>query len=56
VGVEGETEAVSHEAVVEVFNTNLEALRKLLFSLVPQIPEARDCICSRALQGARLET
>ena len=56
VGVEGETEAVSHEAVVEVFNSNLEALRKLLFALVPRIPEARDCICSRALQGARLET
>jgi 5'-methylthioadenosine phosphorylase len=55
VGVEGETEAVSHEAVVEVFNANLEGLRKLLFSLVPKIPEARDCICSRALQGARLE-
>ncbi|HZA39019.1 MAG TPA: S-methyl-5'-thioadenosine phosphorylase [Actinomycetota bacterium] len=55
VGVEGETEAVSHEAVVEVFNANLEALRRLLFSLVPTIPEARDCICSRALQGARLE-
>ena len=55
VGVEGETEAVSHEAVIEVFNANLEALRRLLFSLVPKIPEARDCICSRALQGARLE-
>ena len=55
VGVEGETEAVSHEAVVEVFNANLEGLRKLLFSLVPKIPETRDCICSRALQGARLE-
>jgi 5'-methylthioadenosine phosphorylase len=55
VGVEGETEAVSHEAVVEVFNANLERLRRLLFALVPKIPEARDCICSRALQGARLE-
>jgi 5'-methylthioadenosine phosphorylase len=56
VGVEGETEAVSHEAVVEVFNANLERLRRLLFALVPKIPEARDCICSRALQGARLES
>jgi 5'-methylthioadenosine phosphorylase len=55
VGVEGETEAVSHEAVVEVFNSNLERLRRLLFALVPKIPEARDCVCSRALQGARLE-
>ena len=56
VGVEGETASVSHEAVVEVFNANLEALRRLLFTLVPKIPEERDCICSRALQGARLET
>jgi 5'-methylthioadenosine phosphorylase len=56
VGVEGETEAVSHEAVVEVFNANLERLRRLLFALVPKIPEARDCICSRALRGARLES
>ena len=55
VGVEGETEAVSHEAVVEVFNANLEGLRRLLVALVPKIPEVRDCICSRALQGARLE-
>jgi 5'-methylthioadenosine phosphorylase len=55
VGVEGETEAVSHEAVVEVFNANLERLRRLLFALIPKIPSRRDCICSTALQGARLE-
>jgi 5'-methylthioadenosine phosphorylase len=54
-GVEGEIDAVSHEAVVEVFNANNDKLRQLLFSLVPQIPEARSCPCSTALQGARLE-
>jgi 5'-methylthioadenosine phosphorylase len=54
VGVEGE-EAVSHEAVVEVFNANLEKLRRLLFSLVPRIPADRSCPCAAALEGARLE-
>jgi 5'-methylthioadenosine phosphorylase len=54
VGVEGE-EAVSHEAVIEVFNANIEKLRGLLFALVPKIPSERTCICSTALQGARLE-
>ena len=55
VGVEGETEAVSHEEVLRVFNANNDKLRQLLFSLVPQIPSERSCPCSTALQGARLE-
>lgn len=56
VGVEGETAAVSHEAVLEVFNANNEKLKDLLFALVPKIPGERSCICSTALKGARLET
>ncbi len=56
VGVEGETDAVTHEAVLEVFNANNDRLRSLLFKLVPQIPSERNCVCSTALQGARLET
>jgi 5'-methylthioadenosine phosphorylase len=55
VGVEGESEAVTHEAVIEVFNANNEKLRDLLFELIPRIPEERTCICSTALQGARFE-
>jgi 5'-methylthioadenosine phosphorylase len=55
VGVEGKDEVVSHEAVLQVFNANLDRLRTLLFALVPQIPEERACSCGRALQGARLE-
>lgn len=55
VGVEGKVEAVTHEAVLEVFNQNNDKLRRLLFALVPQIPTQRSCICSRALEGARLE-
>jgi 5'-methylthioadenosine phosphorylase len=56
VGVEGETDAVSHEAVLEVFNANNDKLRNLLFALIPEIPKERSCICSTALQGARQET
>ena len=56
VGLEGDEDTVSHEAVLEVFNANNEKLRNLLFSLVPKIPAQRTCPCSTALQGARLET
>jgi 5'-methylthioadenosine phosphorylase len=55
VGVEGETEPVSHEAVLQVFNANNERLRNLLFAMIPRIPKERSCPCSTALQGARLE-
>jgi 5'-methylthioadenosine phosphorylase len=55
VGVEGESEAVTHEAVIEVFNANNARLRDLLFSLIPKIPTERTCPCASALQGARFE-
>ena len=56
VGVAGETEAVTHEEVLRVFNENNERLRNLLFSIIPRIPSERSCPCSTALQGARMET
>jgi 5'-methylthioadenosine phosphorylase len=55
VGVDVGDEAVSHEAVIEVFNANNEKLRNLLFSLVPRIPAERSCPCATALKGARFE-
>jgi 5'-methylthioadenosine phosphorylase len=55
VGVVGETDAVSHEEVLRVFNDNLDKLRRLLFGLIPTIPSQRACPCATALQGARLE-
>jgi len=55
VGIMGETEAVNHEEVLRVVAENNERLRSLIFDLVPAIPEQRSCLCSRALQGARLE-
>jgi 5'-methylthioadenosine phosphorylase len=55
VGVEGKVAAVSHEEVVKVFNSNNDKLRDLLFSLIPEIPSERNCPCSTALTGARLD-
>ena len=55
VGVAGESEPVSHEEVIRVFNENNAKLRDLLFGVVPRIPTERNCICSTALQGASME-
>ena len=52
VGLTEDVDAVSHEAVLRVFNENNDKLRNLLFTLIPRIPEQRTCICSTALQGA----
>lgn len=56
VGLEGmpEIPPVSHEEVIRVFMENNEKLRKLLFEMIPEIPEARECPCPRALEGARM--
>lgn len=55
VGVEGEIEAVSHEAVIKVFQENNERLRDLLFAAIAAMPETRDCPCATALANARFE-
>ena len=55
VGVAGETEPVSHEEVIRVFQENIGRLRGLLFRVVGALPEARDCPCATALANARFE-
>ncbi len=47
--------SVTHEEVIRVFTENDEKLRKLLFALIPELPEERDCPCATALHGARFE-
>jgi 5'-methylthioadenosine phosphorylase len=54
VGVEG-IPPVTNDEVVRVFNENNEKLRGLLFAIVPNLPEARDCPCATALEGAAFE-
>lgn len=45
---------VTTDEVVKVFARNNEKLKKLLFEIIPKIPEERNCICKEALKGARL--
>jgi 5'-methylthioadenosine phosphorylase len=53
VGVEG-TPPVSHHQVIEVFTSNNEKLRELLFAAIPKIgPQPQD-VCATALEGARI--
>jgi 5'-methylthioadenosine phosphorylase len=55
VGIAGQTDPVSHEEVIRVFNENNDKLRDMLFAIVPAIPAERSCPCSTALQGASME-
>ncbi|MGE5577333.1 MAG: hypothetical protein ACM3TT_09110, partial [Syntrophothermus sp.] len=55
-GLEGqpEIEAVSHEAVLKVFNENNEKLKKLLYEMIEQLPAERaHCTCGEILKHAR---
>ncbi len=50
-GIPG-VKTVTAEEVYRVFNENNEKLRKLLFQLIPRIPEKRSCPCKDALKDA----
>ncbi len=52
-GLEGQVAPVTGDEVVRVFKENNENLKKVLFDLIPRIPQKRDCECSRALLHAR---
>jgi len=57
VGLEGhpEIQPVTMDEVIAIFNGNNERLKELLHAIVPALPTHRDCVCSKALTGARLE-
>ena len=50
-GAEG-VAPVTNEDVIRTFNENNEKLRDLLYEMIPALPEARDCSCAHALEGA----
>jgi len=50
-GLEDDDAAVTHEGVIEVFNANVEKVRRMLFAFVPRIPVERTCPCAAALGG-----
>ncbi|MDQ4149969.1 MAG: S-methyl-5'-thioadenosine phosphorylase, partial [Actinomycetota bacterium] len=49
-----EEQAVTVEAVVARFGEMIEQLRRLIFDVIPRIPESRSCPCGEALKDARL--
>lgn len=54
-GLVGDVEPVSHQAVMEVFNSNLSRLKKMLFTLIENIPEERkSCECSKTSVNSQL--
>jgi 5'-methylthioadenosine phosphorylase len=54
VGVEG-VPPVTHDEVIRVFTENNDKLRDLLFAVIPDLPETRECACATALTGARFD-
>lgn len=54
-GLVGDAEPVSHSEVIKVFTANNEKLRKLLFSMIEQIPSIRSvCKCDSVLEHSRI--
>ena len=55
-GLEGDpnVKPVSHEEVINVFNENMERLRRLIVEIVRDMPQKRTCTCGTALEHARL--
>jgi 5'-methylthioadenosine phosphorylase len=48
-GLVGDVPPVSHEAVLEVFNNNVENLKSLLFKMIEKIPsELNNCECKNS--------
>jgi len=57
-GLEGnpDVEPVSHEEVIKVFDSKMDALRKLIVEVVKELPDKRTCDCRAALEHARMST
>lgn len=54
-GLVGDVPPVSHHEVIQVFNSNLERLKKLLFTLIENIPnERKNCECASTSKNSRL--
>lgn len=52
-GLMGEVEQVDSQDIINVFNGNLDKLRKLLFAMIDKIEIDRTCNCSNTLKFAR---
>lgn len=48
-------EKLTHKEVAEIMERNIERVKKLIVSAIPNIPENRNCPCKDALSGAKVE-
>ena len=54
-GLVGDVPPVSHHEVIEVFNKNVENLKKLLFTMIEKLPEDNNtCECAKTRANSRL--
>ena len=54
-GLVGDVAPVSHHDVMQVFNSNLEKLKRLLFSMIENIPHNREiCTCANTKKNSQL--
>src|SRR5574344_611459 len=54
-GLVGDVPPVSHQAVIDVFNANLDNLKKLLFEMIAKIPDERkNCDCANTCANSRV--
>ena len=54
-GLVGDVPPVSHHEVIQVFNSNVENLKKLLFTMIEKLPEENNhCECSKTRANSQL--
>ena len=54
-GLVGDVPPVSHHEVIQVFNNNLDNLKKLLFTMIEKIPaENSNCECASTRRNSQL--
>lgn len=54
-GLVGDVPPVSHHEVMQVFNSNVDKLKRLLFQLIEGIPAEREnCICAKTTESSQL--
>ncbi|KXB05469.1 5'-methylthioadenosine phosphorylase [candidate division MSBL1 archaeon SCGC-AAA382A03] len=46
---------LTHDEVSEIMDENINKVKKLVFSTIPEIPKKRSCECGSAIEGAKAE-
>ncbi|MCQ2789492.1 MAG: S-methyl-5'-thioadenosine phosphorylase [bacterium] len=54
-GLVGDVPPVSHHEVIKVFNSNIDKLKSLLFTMIEKIPaERKNCTCATTLEDSQV--